>query len=122
MLAGAFGKVKGVGKLGFIKLQDLGKCISDIHWDKLEEYWTKIESALSGLHARKLLHRDVNPVNILLIGEQLALNDFDVSCHFDTREWLSKYVGTVEYKGDCTKHLSILLRFAPVLVKFSRVL
>ena len=89
MVHGAFGEVKGVGKLGFIKLQGLGKCISNILWDKLKEYWTKMESTLSRLHARKLLHQGVKPENMMLIGKQLVLIDFDVSCCFNARELLS---------------------------------
>jgi hypothetical protein len=103
MVDGASGEVKGVGKLGFIKLQGLGKCISDISWNKIEEYWTKMESALSGLHARKLLHWDVKLENMMLIGEQLVLHDFDVSCRFDAREQLSQYVGTAEYRSSYWK-------------------
>jgi hypothetical protein len=103
MVANEASEVKGVRKLGFIKLQGLGKCISDISWNKIEEYWTKMESALSGLHARKLLHWDVKLENMMLIGEQLVLHDFDVSCRFDAREQLSQYVGTAEYRSSYWK-------------------
>jgi hypothetical protein len=89
MVANEASEVKGVRKLGFIKLQGLGKCISNIPWDKLEEYWTKMESTLSRLHACKLLHQDVKPENMLLIKDQLVLNDFDMSCFSNAGEQLS---------------------------------
>lgn len=73
-----------------------------------------------------MLHRDIKPDNLLLVGDDLLLNDFDVSCLTDSSDaTLQSRVGTEGFwsplwqaeqrYGEVDDLASLLLSFAAML-------
>ena len=50
---------------------------------KLEIYWKQACMGLCEIHAKKYLHGDIKPENMLVIDSKLIINDFDSSCSKD---------------------------------------
>jgi len=64
-------------------------------WGKL---WKEASDALEAMHKARVLHRDVKPSNMVIIGGALMLNDFDVSCNLDDNSRCKQlHVGTQQF-------------------------
>lgn len=104
ILPDGWGIVQGVGNgLSFIMLEGLGTPLSASHVssnESLAMYWSQAYQALSSMHAKRVLHRDVKPSNMVLISGALVLNDFDVCCSLDDEKELAQLeVGTADYRS-----------------------
>ena len=107
MAAGSssYGKVNGVGDgLAFLKLEGVGNpfIASDAASDAaFVSLWEHARDGLAGMHARRILHRDVKPSNMIIIHGSLLLNDFDVSCSLDDTPAVLQQlqVGTDSYRS-----------------------
>ena len=56
--------------------------------------------AVTGLHAAGVLHRDIKPENMLVVGADICLIDFDVSClRTSSEETLQMRVGTEDFRS-----------------------
>jgi serine/threonine protein kinase len=60
------------------------------------KYLIQICAGLDYAHQNNIIHRDINPTNIIILGEdRLKILDFGLSCHIGTEDFAS--TGTVYY-------------------------
>ncbi|KAG5475124.1 hypothetical protein CUR178_04575 [Leishmania enriettii] len=68
-------------------------------YDRVQHYFKQLLLALSSLHDRNIVHRDVKPENILLNKRrtQVVLSDFGFACHCAPGSKLHRACGTLKY-------------------------
>ncbi|CAC9504373.1 putative protein kinase [Leishmania infantum JPCM5] len=68
-------------------------------YDRVRYYFKQLLLALSALHDRNVVHRDVKPENILLNKQRtrLLLSDFGFACHSMLGAQLHRACGTLKY-------------------------
>ncbi|KAG5474783.1 hypothetical protein LSCM4_03960 [Leishmania orientalis] len=68
-------------------------------YDRVQHYFKQLLLALSTLHDRNIVHRDVKPENILLNKRRtrVVLSDFGFACHCAPGSKLHRACGTLKY-------------------------
>ena len=90
--------------LAMLELDGFGEPLQSRHMESnslgVERVWAQAADGLSAMHAAGVLHRDPKPSNLLVIGDSVQLNDFDISCRVtDDTARQNLTVGTPEYKS-----------------------
>ncbi|CAH8586799.1 unnamed protein product [Heterobilharzia americana] len=84
---------------------------------QISEYFQDILDGLQYLHSEKIIHRDVNPSNILITNDDhLKITDFSMSVEFTGEDiYLSGTLGTPEYLApECVNGSSEAYKGKPV--------
>jgi hypothetical protein len=100
--SGGYGVVQGAGDgLAFLLLDGVGTPFAASHVSSdaaLASLWQQAAHGLDAMHAKRVLHRDVKPSNMILLHGALLLNDFDIACELHAeRELEQLQVGTQDF-------------------------
>ena len=59
----------------------------------------QVNSALAHIHAKRVIHRDINPNNVMYAEGKAVLIDFQTCTRLDPSKWMMSTVGTGAYSA-----------------------